>query len=148
MSNYWMIVGTPGNLEISRALGWTVQGFKSRHGKKAAAMEPGDLLIYYVTHLQAFAAVAKVTSRFFESHEQVWHSDGKPDDYPWRVAIEPVAVLAPGRYIAAEPVAPRLAHVHKWPAANWTLAFQGNVHLLPREDGELLFSLITEAGGA
>ena len=30
--------------------------------------------------------------------------------------------------IPAEPVAREMAYVAKWPAANWTLAFQGNVH--------------------
>lgn len=146
MPNYWMIVGTPTNLEISRGLGWTLQGFKSRHGKKAAAMEPGDLLIYYVTQSQAFAAVARVTSRAFESHEIVWRSDSKPpDDYPWRVHIELVAALPVGRFLPAAPLARLMAHVAKWPAANWTLAFQGNVHALPQSDGEMLAGLIQRA---
>jgi hypothetical protein len=34
-----------------------------------------------------------------------------------------------------------MAYVAKWPAANWTLAFQGNVH----EIGEADFNLIRDA---
>lgn len=144
--NYWLIVNTPANFAVSAELGWTVQGFKSRHRKKAAAMRPGDALIYYLTQQQVFAGVATVTSLYLESHQRLWRSAAKPDeDYPWRVQIAPATILAPGQYIAAEPVAPRLAHVRKWPQANWTLAFQGNVHLLPEADGLLLCELIASA---
>jgi hypothetical protein len=149
MPNYWLIVGTPGNFQVSARLGWTVQGFKSRHGKKAAAMRPDDKLIYYLTGEQVLAGVATVTSSSFEAHDLVWKSDAKPDeDYPWRVRIAPDIILDASRYLPVAPLAGRLVHVRKWPAANWTLAFQGNVHLLPPEDGELLIDLIRRASGA
>ncbi len=143
MPNYWLIVNSPANFALSGQMGWTVQGFKSRHGKKAAAMRPGDKLIYYLTQKQVFAGIAAVTSMSFEAHERIWHSEGKPnEDYPWRVKIAPQAILKPEQYIPSISVAARLAHVRKWPVANWTLAFQGNVHLLPAEDGTLLSNLI------
>jgi hypothetical protein len=144
--NYWLIVNTPANFAVSGELGWTVQGFKSRHARKAAAMRPGDMLIYYLTQHQVFAGIATVASLFFESHQRIWRSEGRPDeDYPWRVQVAPTAILTPAQYIAAEPLAARLAHVRKWPAANWTLALQGNVHLLPEADGRLLCDLIVSA---
>jgi hypothetical protein len=146
LPSYWLIVGTAENLAITAGLGWTMQGFKSRHGKKAAAMKPGDVLVYYVTGTMAFAAVAKVRSECFESHEPVWHSESKPpDDYAWRVSISPETILATDRYIRARSLVERLTFVRKWPTENWTLAFQGNVHLLPAEDGMLLESLIRAA---
>ncbi len=149
MLNYWLIVGTPANFQISARLGWTIQGFKSRHGKKAAAMRPGDKLIYYLTQQQVLAGVATVTSPYFEAHDPIWKSEAKPDeDYPWRVKIAPDVILQPDQYLPAEPLASRLEHVRKWPAANWTLAFQGNVHLLPTPDGELLVGLIKKASGS
>jgi hypothetical protein len=149
MPNYWLIVGTAGNFEISARLGWRVQGFKSRHGKKAAAMHPGDKLIYYLTQKQVLAGVATVTSTFYEAHDPVWKSEAKPgEDYPWRVHIAADVILDPSRFLAVAPLAGRLVHVRKWPVANWTLAFQGNVHLLPPEDGELLVGLIRLASGA
>ena len=146
MAASWLIVNTPANFAISAGLGWSVQGFKSRHGKKAAAMRPGDRLIYYLTQEQVFAGMAQVTSAAFEAHDLIWHSEGRPgEDYPWRVRITPLSILQPAQYLPAEPLAGRLAHVRKWPAANWTLAFQGNVHLLPVEDGELLAEQIDQA---
>jgi len=149
MPSYWLIVGTPANFQVSAQLGWTVQGFKSRHGKKAAAMRPGDKLIYYLTQQQVLAGVATVVSTYFEAHDPVWKSEAKPgEDYPWRVHIVPDVILDAGRFLPVAPLASWLVHVRKWPAANWTLAFQGNVHLLPPEDGELLIDLIRRASGA
>ena len=149
MPNYWLIVGTPANFQVSAQLGWTVQGFKSRHGKKAAAMLPGDKLIYYLTQQQALTAVATVVSTYFEAHDPVWKSEAKPgEDYAWRVQIAPDVILDPSRFLPIAPLAGRLVHVRKWPTANWTLSFQGNVHLLPPEDGELLIDFIRRASGA
>ncbi len=149
MPNYWLIVGTPANFQISARLGWTMQGFKSRHRKKAAAMRPGDKLIYYLTQQQVLAGTVTVSSTYFEAHDPIWKSEAKPDeDYPWRIRIAPDLILQPGQYLPMAPLASRLEHVRKWPAANWTLAFQGNVHLLPAGDGELLLDLIRKAGGA
>jgi hypothetical protein len=135
---YWIIVGSPDNFARTAELGFTVQGMKSRHRKKAERMAPGDKLVWYITGRKAFAGYATITSRYFESHERVW-SSGDPkkadEDYPFRVEIRPEIVLP------AEGVARQMAYVAKWPAANWTLAFQGNVHVITEGD----FKLIREA---
>jgi hypothetical protein len=134
---------------VSAELGWTLQGFKSRHGRKAAAMRPGDSLIYYLTKKQVLAGAATVVSNCFEAHDPLWKSEASPgEDYPWRVRIAPDVILDPSRTLPVAPLAGQLIHVRKWPAANWTLAFQGNVHLLPREDGVLLIDLIRHAARA
>ena len=139
--SYWIIVGSPGNYAKTRSLGFTVQGIKSRHKKKAEKMAAGDKLVYYVTGRKAFAAVATVTSPYFESHERIWESqDPKKaaEDYPFRVAIAPDLVLADADYLPAEGIARRMIYAQRWPAANWTLAFQGNVHLIPEADYRLI----------
>jgi predicted RNA-binding protein len=141
---YWIIVGSPENVAKTRELSFAMQGIKSRHRKKAERMQPGDKLVYYVTGRKAFAAISTVTSPYFESHEPIWRSvDPKKaaEDYPYRVQTEPEIVLDESAYIDAEPIARRMAYVAKWPAANWTLAFQGNVH----EIGEGDFKLVREA---
>lgn len=141
---YWIIVGSVDNFRRSAELGFSVQGMKSRHRKKAERMAPGDKLVYYLTGVKAFGGVATVTSRSFESHERIWTS-GDPkkgaEDYPFRVEIEPELTLPVEDAVPAEGIARRMAYVAKWPAANWTLAFQGNVH----EIGEGDFRLIWEA---
>jgi predicted RNA-binding protein len=138
---YWIIVGSIDNFRRSADLGFTVQGMKSRHRKKAERMKPGDRIIYYVTGLKAFAGIATITSNYFESHDQIWKSgDPKKDaeDYPFRVKIEPDVILPETDFVAAEGVARQMTYVSKWPAENWTLAFQGNVHEIGESDYALI----------
>jgi hypothetical protein len=140
-ANYWIIVGSIDNFRKTRELGFTVQGMKSRHRKKAEKMAPGDRIAYYVTGLKAFAGTATITSPYFESHDRIWLSkDPKKaaDDYPFRVEIEPDIVLDEDDFLPAEGVARKLQYVSKWPAANWTLAFQGNVHEIGENDFRLI----------
>lgn len=74
-SKYWIIVGSIDNLRRTAELGFTIQGMKSRHRKKAERMQPGDKIVYYVTGIKAFAGIATVTSKYFESHDQIWKSN-------------------------------------------------------------------------
>ena len=147
---YWIIVGSPDNFAKTRELGFTIQGLKSRHRKKAERMKPGDKIVYYVTGLKQFAGISTITSPYFESHEPVWKSkDPKKaaEDYPHRVKIEPDTILEEGHYVDAEPLARQMTYVAKWPAANWTLAFQGNVHEIGVEDFALIEAAIASAAG-
>ncbi len=144
-SSYWIIVGSLDNFRRTAERGFTVQGIKSRHRKKAERMAPGDKLIWYVTGVKALAGVATVTSPFYESHERIWES-GDPkkaaEDYPYRVEIAPDVVLSEGEFVPAEPVARQMIYARKWPAANWTLAFQGNVHEIGEDDYRLIRAAI------
>jgi hypothetical protein len=134
---YWIVVGSPDNFARTAEHGFTVQGFKSRHRKKAERMKPGDKIVYYLTGRKAFAGIVTVTSPYFESHERIWES-GDPkkavEDYPFRVEIVPEVVLPVADAISAEPIARQMTYVAKWPKANWTLAFQGNLHEIGEDD--------------
>lgn len=148
---FWIIVGSPGNFEKTRELGFTVQGMKSRHRKKAERMKPGDKMAYYVTGRKAFAAISTITSPYFESHEPIWKSaDPKKDaeDYPFRVNTRLDFALPDAEFVDAEPIAREMEYASKWPAANWTLAFQGNVHEINATDFELIRRAIEAQAGA
>lgn len=138
---YWIIVGSPENFAKTAEHGFTVQGMKSRHRKKAERMSPGDKIVYYLTGKKAFGGIATITSDYFESHERIWESrDPKKaaEDYPYRVEITPDIILAEQDYAEAQPLAAKMTYTKKWPAKNWTLAFQGNVHEIDVEDYELI----------
>lgn len=144
---YWILVSSADNLQATKDQGFTVQGIKSRHRKKAEQMKPGDKFIYYLTGKKMFAATATVTSEYFEGDDLIWTSkntkrDGSPENYPFRVEIEPELVAEEDAWIDAEPVARQMIHAKRWPEKNWTLAFQGNVHLVPAEDYELIRGLL------
>jgi hypothetical protein len=148
---YWIIVGSPDNFQRTQELGFTVQGIKSRHRKKAERMKPGDKIVYYITGRKAFGGIATIDSPYFESHERIWQS-GDPkkeaEDYPFRVKIEPDIVLPADQAVPAEAIARQMTYVSKWPAANWTLAFQGNVHEIGEDDYNLVRAAIETARDA
>ena len=57
----------------------------------AEGIEPGDEIVFYVTGVQAFGGIVRVTSEMFEDREKVWPGKpGKVDPYPWRFETEPV----------------------------------------------------------
>lgn len=150
-TGYWIIVGSPENLAVTRERGFTIQGMKSRHRKKAEQMNPGDKLIYYVTGVKAFGGIVTITSDYFEDHTPIWRSTNpkkQDEDYPFRVRIEPDVVLPEGGALPAEQVARGMHHVQKWPAQNWTLAFQGNVHKIDQHDYELIRAALVDQAAA
>lgn len=145
---HWIIVGSPDNFARTADLGFTVQGLKSRHRKKAEKMAPGDRLAWYLTGIKGFAGTATIESPFFESHDRIWTS-GDPkkaaEDYPFRVRIAPDLILGADHALPAEPIARKMRYASKWPAANWTLAFQGNVHEIGEEDFALIHDAVAAA---
>ncbi len=145
MSN-WLLVSSAENFETSRSLGFAQAGMKSRHRRKWERVRPGDRVFLYLTGVKAIGGVCRVSGTPFESHERFWTSESHPqEDYPWRFPTEPLAILAPGRYLPAEPLAREMTYTQRWPAANWTLAFQGNVHEISDADADLLERAIRRA---
>jgi hypothetical protein len=133
-TNYWLIVTSPENIATTRSIGFTVQGIKNRHRRRAERMQPGDRMLLYATGRQAFAFTATITSPYFEDHSFVWDGRAKGEDYPFRVHIQPDVVLPETAYVPALGLLPGLEFPRKWPVAHWQLAFQGNVHLIPEAD--------------
>ncbi|MDA2916526.1 EVE domain-containing protein [Nitrospinae bacterium AH_259_B05_G02_I21] len=147
MSTYWMLVSSEENFERSRARGFDIAGMKSRHRKKAEQVQPGDKVIFYLTKVQAFGGIAEATSTFFESEEPVWDGGKKGDLYPFRFEVRPDVICEAGDFLAVEPIRHKLQHLKKWPDEHWRLAFQGNVHSLPKEDYETIRALLAKHVG-
>lgn len=147
----WIITGSIDNFRATRKHGFTVQGLKSRHRKKAEQMRPGDRITWYVTGIKAFAGTATVTSEYFEDDTPIWASTNKKraeEVYPYRFKIRPDVILDEDAFIEAEPVARQLRHVSKWPPENWTLAFQGNIRPVDDDDFAIIEEAISQAAGA
>ena len=130
-----MVVTTPENFRRTRARRFRIQGVKSRYGRMAERIAPGDRVCWYlVGGGGGFVATATVTSPAFEGRTPIWISTGRPDPYPWRFRIARDVVCEIDGAIPAASLIDRLAFARRWPRAHWRLAFQGNLHEIGRRD--------------
>ena len=144
----WVLTGSLDNFRATRELGFRLIGAKEGRRRIAERIEPGDAVVFYVTGVQAFGGIVRVTSEMFEDREPVWPGKpGKRDAYPWRFETVPAVVLDEDRFVPAVELAGALEHVAKWPAEHWQLAFQGQLRPVSRADGRLLESRIRAAAG-
>jgi hypothetical protein len=150
----WILTGSLENFRINTERGFNPIGFKEGRRNQAEQFEPGDEVFFYVTGVQAFGAIARVTWEMFEDREPIWPGNKRrpqkppPDQgepYPWRVEAEAVLVLAEEDFVPAEELAPELEHARKWPAEHWHLAFQGQLRTIGKADAELLRERLSAA---
>ena len=144
----WILTGSLENFRINVERGFDVIGFKERRRRQAEEFEPGDEIFFYVTGVQAFGGLARVTSEMFEDRTRIWPGRNKrrpqksppdlPETYPWRVHGEPVLILPEDRFVPAEELVTELEHVRKWPLDHWHLAFQGQLRTIGDADMALL----------
>jgi predicted RNA-binding protein len=149
MVKTWVLTGSLDNFRATRERGFRVIGAKEGRRRMAEQIAPGDRIVFYVTGLQAFGGIVRVTGEMYEDREKLWPGKpGKADAYPWRFETEPELVLDEESFIAAEEVALELEHVRKWPAEHWQLAFQGQLRTVSEADAERLERRIREAAPA
>jgi predicted RNA-binding protein len=136
----WILTGSLENFRVNVERGFDVIGFKERRRRQAEEFERGDEIFFYVTGVQAFGGIARVTSEMFEDRTEIWppKNPKKPEPYPWRVEAEPLLVLTEDRFVPAEELATDLEHVRKWPPDHWHLAFQGQLRTIGEADAKLL----------
>ena len=119
-TGYWIVVGSPENFARTAEYGFSVQGLKSRHRKKAERMKPGDKIAYYLTGRKAFGGIATIESPYYEDHSPIWKSSDPTkttEDYPFRVKIAPDVILPLDEAVPAEPIARQMAYVASGPRA-------------------------------
>ena len=138
-SNFWMIANNERNFRITQDLGFSLLGLKAQHRRKVQRISDGDRILLYVTHMRRFVATTTAISDYFESDDPIWEREGKAG-FPYRVKTRPEIVLRDEQFMDANQIAPRLEYVKRWAPEDWYLAFQGNLHLLPKSD----FLLIEE----
>ena len=137
--NFWMVVCNQTNFGITRDMGFKLLGLKGQHRRKVQRIGSGDRILFYVTHLRRFTATATAMASYVEDVTPIWEKEGVAD-WPYRVQTKPEIILTDSQFIDANLLAPRLDYVRRWAPENWYMAFQGNLHLLPKSD----FLLIEE----
>jgi hypothetical protein len=145
----WVLTGSLENFRATRDRGFRLIGAKERRRRLAEQIEPGDRIVFYVTGVQAFGGIVRVTGGMHEDRTPVWPGKpGKRDPYPWRFETEPVVILDEEEFVPGAELAGELEHVRKWPADHWQLAFQGQLRTVSDADAEVLGRRIGAAAGA
>jgi predicted RNA-binding protein len=135
---YWIVVGSHENLEIARARGFDMFGFKSTRKRDSAGMKPGDKLIFYLIGIMKFGGIANVESEVFEDHTPVFKTEKKPgEDYPYRVKTSADRILDPDQFLDVKEYADKLELTRRR-GEYWRLAFQGNLHKISDEDYKVI----------
>ena len=134
---------------MTEANGFSVIGVKERNRNRALEIEPGDVIVLYLTKVMRFAGAIRVTGDMVEDREKLWPGKpGKADPYPWRFPTEEVVALSEDDWIPAEDLRLDLEHVRKWPEEHWKLAFQGQLRTVSDHDADLLLDRLRTASGA
>jgi predicted RNA-binding protein len=146
MAKTWVLTGSLENFRATREHEFKLIGAKEKRRGMAEQIDPGDAIVFYVTGVQAFGGIVRVTGAMYEDRTKVWPGKpGKADAYPWRFETEPVLILDEDDFVPAEDLARQLEHVGKWPAEHWHLAFQGQLRTVSDADAELLQERLAEA---
>jgi len=145
----WVLTSSPDNHTATRETGFSVIGLKERNRKRAERIEPGDRIVLYLTKEMTFGGSIIVTGDMFEDRAKIWPGKpGNPDPYPWRFPTEPEVVLTPDQHVPAERLKDTMAHIQKWPADHWKLAFQGQIREVTNADAKLLLKSLRAAQSA
>jgi predicted RNA-binding protein len=145
----WVLTGSLANFRATREHGFSVIGAKEGRRRMAEQIVPGDRIVFYVTGVQAFGGIVRVTGEMYEDRSRIWPGKpSKPDPYPWRFETEPEAVLEEDEFVPAVDLAGELEHVRKWPAEHWQLAFQGQLRAVSDADARLLDLRIRDSARA
>ena len=125
------------NFRITQARGFTLLGLKAQHRRKVQRIIEGDRVLLYISHLRRFAATATAMSSFYEGEEPIWVNEGSTG-FPYHIKLQPGVILKDEQFIDANLLAPRLEYIKRWNPEDWYMAFQGNLHLLPKNDFTLI----------
>ena len=140
MSTCWLINAPRSYFDAVRERGLDLVGIDTANARKSRQMAPEDDLVFYVQESRTFVATARVTSRMFEGHEEIWtHPTHPKERYVSRVHISPSLVATDAsQEVAGLQVGPTLEYVKRWPPEWWHLALFGMVHVLSQRDFDLL----------
>ena len=118
MPNYWMIVSSAENFEISRELGFELRDQEStpQEGREDGARGPGALLP------DGCAAVwghGHHHVAYYEDRAPIWNSKKKGEEYPFSSASSPTSSLSRGpTWTRINSAAPE--YVKRWPPQHCT----------------------------
>lgn len=141
MSNYWIIVERIENWETDYASGFKQFGLPERKRKMASKIQPGDILVTYVS--SGFSMIADLR-RVTDAKSKKLHFGGDYDTaFPIALQTEPMTVLERERWITFHELSGQLELTRE--KRDWRQTFRQSLLPLSETDGRLLVSFIENA---
>tara|TARA_B110000438_G_scaffold102393_1_gene101318 strand:+ start:486 stop:905 length:420 start_codon:yes stop_codon:yes gene_type:complete len=129
---YWIISLTLDQYFKNTGKKKKVQEFSTSQKKKVQRMNKGDQFIYYLNDKNKFIAISELRSEDFEviTEETLV------------IKIRKVTSLSLTNCVDADQIGPRLEYVKRWVPERWRLAMVGSLHIISRNDYDLIRSSI------
>jgi hypothetical protein len=140
--NYWLDLFTGTTWAEFQKAGSKVSGFNLRMRKMAAQIEPGDILLCYLTGVMRWVGALRVIGPSSDK-SKIW----KDAEFPVRLKVEPIVSLQPEHGVPLSDLEGQLAFYESNLDAG---KFKGFLRQSPRrfshsQDGDLILSLLQEA---
>jgi len=139
MVQYWLDLFTPRTWEEAQRNGFKLSGFRENRWGLVKKIEPGDLLICYITRISRFSGILKVVSKPYKDEKKakkVW----KGDSFPCVMDVEPVITLDFLHSVPASEVISKLTI-----AAKWGGIVRGSPNRVNKEDGNTIKKILKES---
>ena len=130
----WVLTGSLDNFRATREHGFRVIGAKEGRRGMAEQIEPGDRIAFYVTGVQAFGGIVRVTGEMYEDRDEDLARQAGQGGRRTRGASRPSRRSCSTRTSSCRPWSwPASSSTsRKWPAEHWHLAFQGQLRTVVR----------------
>lgn len=140
--NYWMDLFTGTTWDEFQKAGASVSGFTHRMRKTVQSIQPGDIMLCYLTGVMRWVGALEVVG---QSNDKtlIW----KDAEFPSRVKVKPIVMLSPANGV---PMSELKGKVRFFQTESDSGKFKGFVRVSPavfrpKEDGDLILRLLREA---
>lgn len=139
---YWLDLFTGTTWDEFRNSGACVTGFTHRMRKTVQTIQPGDVLLCYLTGVKRWVGALEVVGLSKETR-RIW----KDAEFPARLSVKPLVMLSPENGVPMEQLEGKVSF---YATAQDRGKFKGMVRGSPRlfraqEDGDLILRLLQEA---
>ena len=139
---YWLDLFTPKTWNEFLEAGGEVSGFRPGRRAFVSKIKPGDHLLCYLTGVSRFVGLLEVTSEPYQDHARIWSAE----DFPLRLRVRQLAVLAPEHGVPIVELFPKLSlYPRRKSKDSWQGLVQGSPSHFGSADGELITAAILDA---
>jgi hypothetical protein len=140
--NYWLDLFTGTTWDEFQKSGASISGFSYRMRKTVQKIQPGDILVCYLTGVMRWVGALEVISQS-DDKTRIW----KDAEFPSRLKVKPLVMLSPTNGV---PMSELKGKVHFYQNEADSGKFKGFVRVSPatfrvKQDGDLILRLLRDA---